>query len=67
MGRLKRSPIKLEIVRCDRCGAKFYAAPNGIIPGDRCGAPIIAEWHGSAGFLMTECWGTFEHFGHFSA
>lgn len=57
----------LELVRCDRCGTTLYAKPNGIIPGDRCNAEVIAEWHQWRGLLMTQCFGSFVLLGKLAA
>lgn len=53
----------LQLVRCSRCHVTLYAKPNGITPGDRCNADVIAEWHQWQGLLMTACFGTFELLG----
>lgn len=62
---------KHELFRCDRCGETLYGEPNGVHDGDRCNAPIIAEFvvlrPGQTGqFLMKECFGSFVRLGMLS-
>lgn len=60
---MRRARRTLPLFRCDRCGLTLYGPPNGVNESDRCTQQIIAEWHPTAGVLMTTCYGTFEEVG----
>ena len=36
--------LNLPMVRCTECGVVLYCGPNGVEPGDRCNAPVPAEY-----------------------
>ena len=54
--------VTMALLRCARCGSTLYGPPNSIEAGDRCDAPMIAEFFPGV-LVYKECFGRFEAVG----